>query len=206
MKTLFALIATFLLASPSGELLSADKHVFAMTVSKTTSFGHGCAVNGFTITNAHMVDPREVNDFSPPSKIRFRYQWQTGETGRGFSTLVSSQADLAVVALDSDPPNGYAPLAPRPFVGDMIYWTEYDFSKRKHIMQERERKGKIMRIVAGYVYLEENITRGASGGCAWNERGEVIGLMTFGITTEDMKSTAGVTGLWGKWFKDVDGK
>jgi len=151
-----------------------------------------------------MVDPRIPGDFGQPSKVRFRYQFIDGTVGRGYSDLISSVADLAVIKIDKPPPFGYAVLGEKPEVGDKISWTEFDFRKRKNIYKPREREGEVTNILAGVVFLDEKVTLGASGGCAYNDKDEVVGLVTFRMTTDDVKDSTGITGLWGDWFKDVE--
>jgi len=166
--------------------------------------GHGCAVNGLVLTNAHMVDPRERYDYDVPAAVRFRYEFPSGQTGRGKSFYISGVADLAIIELDQEPPSGYAELGDKPEEGDKIHWLEYDFKKRKNIFDDRWRDAKVIKVIFGDVLLDDHVVRGASGGCAFNEDGKVIGIVTYGRTTGDRKTSTGITGIWGDWWKDVD--
>jgi S1-C subfamily serine protease len=165
-------------------------------------YGHGCAVEGITITNRHMVDFRK----DPTDELKatfFRYGFPNGRAGRGKAVSVSEVADLAVVLLDI-PASQFGTLAKAaPEIGDVVRWVEYDFRKLDKVFHGRVREGKIVTNWAGHVVLDEDITRGASGGCAYNEAGEIVGLMTFGVNTEDRKIGAGIVALWGDWWKDV---
>lgn len=205
MKTLIAAFAVLLAIEATATIIPAENHTFTIIAGKQGTLGHGCAVAGETITNAHVVDPRDSKDFSSPHKIRFRYEFPNGDVGRGYSHKISAEADLATVILDNEPSDGYASLGPKPQVGDKITWIEFDLRKRKNILKSRERKGKVVFVVAGHVLLDQDITQGASGGCAFDKNGHVVGLMTFGMNTRDYKTAAGITGLWGKWWHDITG-
>ena len=176
---------------------------FAIATGRPGAYGHGCAVNGKLITNAHMVDPRDSYDYEAPSVVYFRYEFADGTSGIGKSAHISSVADLASITIDKNPPYGYARLGPEPKVGDRIFWVEYDFRKQKNVFKPRERDGKIIKIIAGHILLDEKVTRGASGGCAYNQAGGVVGLVTFGFTTHDGKTSTGIVGIWGDWFQNV---
>ena len=168
--------------------------------------GSGCAVNGLTITNRHMVDPRDASDFSPLHKVRFRYEFLGTETeGRGFAKTVSNHADLAIVVLDQDPPSGYAKLGAEPQPGDKITWVEYDWRKQEAFYAPRTRSAEVIRTALGMALVKEGPSGGASGGCAYDKNGDVVGLMTFWRTTEDGKKSGGVEGLWGHWWNDLVG-
>lgn len=180
----------------------AGKHTFA--IFHYRGFGHGCAVNGIAITNRHMVDPRtEQTFYVPPGPIVFRFQFLNGPAGQGRSIALSKAADLARVVLSQDPEN-YATLAVRgPAVGETLMWVEYDFRTQAEAFAARYRTSQVARSVAGHIILTDDPTPGASGGCAYNAAGEVVGLITFGMRTEDTKSAGGITALWGAWWADV---
>jgi hypothetical protein len=178
---------------------------YVFEIQKMGGGGHGCAVNGLIITNRHMVDPRREWWEGDLPKMFFRYEWPDETAGVGHSVTVSAIADLAIVKLDKEPPNGYAPLATeRPQEGDLVYWWEYDLRKQGDAFQPRYKEGKITTITAGHAILAKDVVQGASGGCAFNEYGEAIGLMSFGFgTTKDYKQNGGVTGFWGHWWRDL---
>ncbi len=193
------LLAVHAVADPKPEQFS-----FAMSVFKG-GYGHGCAVNSLTITAAHMIDPRIRGDFEAPKAMHFRYEFLSGLYGSGHSTSMSKVTDLAVVELDQDPPMGYAVLSPiPPEIGEKIRWVEFDFRKQKNVFKPRWRDAKVVNIRLGEILLDKEATAGASGGCAFNESGEVVGLVTSMTRTNDGKRSTGVVGLWGAWWADVD--
>ena len=204
MKTIITALAVFLGVHASAGIPD-NAFTFEIFVGRG-GIGHGCAVNGLLLTSAHLVDPRDDHDMDQPTKVRFRYSFPYGQTGRGASVQISSVADFATIEIDKEPQHGYARLGNRPKKGEKIHWVEYDYRKRKNVFKSRVRKGKVATIFAGHVMLEEGITSGASGGCAYNKDGEVIGLMMFSKYTEDNRVSAGVVGLWGDWWSDVEEK
>jgi S1-C subfamily serine protease len=170
--------------------------------------GHGCAVNGLTLTNRHMVDPRPAGEEHKPAyKTRFRYAFTnepTNTEGRGYSATISSVADLAIVKLDKEPPFGYARLAPTaPAIGASIFWIEYDFRTVENIYRVRGRKAKVVSNVAGILALDQQTNPGSSGGCAYNAAGEVVGLIAFYHKAENGKRAGGIVSLYGDWWTDV---
>jgi hypothetical protein len=180
----------------------AGKHTFA--IFHYRGFGHGCAVNGVTLTNRHIVDPRLPETFFIPiGPLSFRFGFANGPQGTGRSIMLSASADVAQVKLSSEPAN-YATLAVHgPAVGETIMWVEYDFRTQGEAFERRYRTTTINRIVAGHAILEDTPVGGASGGCAYNAAGEVLGLMTFGMPTSDLGMAGGITALWGEWWKDA---
>ena len=198
---LFALGASMVPTAIAKNMAPTTDHSF--TIRHYGATGHGCAVNGLTITNRHMLDPRKAGKREELPRIFFRYSFSNGQEGRGRSTGVSMYADVGTVELQDEPANGYAKLADAPKIGDRIHWIEYDFRKRKNLFQGRLREGKIVTILAGMVVVDEAVTKGASGGCAYNEANEVIGLMEFFSRSYDGKTAGGIAGIWGDWWLDV---
>jgi hypothetical protein len=203
---LFALFAVSLCPPCfAGDEKKESPYVFE--IQQMTGGAHGCAVNGLVLTNRHVVDPRRGMDLWTKDlpQIFFRYEFPDGTIGRGNSQWVSLYADFAILSLDKEPPQGYAPLAQEgPKVGDKVYWWEYDFRKVKDVLQPRRREGTVVNLVAGNVLLETEAERGASGGCAFNEDGEAVGLLTFKVNTKDLKEAAGVVSFWGFWWEDLE--
>ena len=203
MKTLMTLAAVVFALQASSDV-PRDAYIAAITMSSGSS-GHACAVNGLVVTNRHMVDYRAKGDDSPPSSAKFRYEFPSGQVGRGSTLRISNVADLAVIKLDKEPPHGYAKLGEKPKVGEIIRWVEYDFRKREDNFEARDREGKVTSVMAGMILIEEEIVGGASGGCAVNAAGEVVGIMTFSIRSEkDYKTGAGATAIYGGWWKDLE--
>ena len=200
MKNWFIAFVVFAAVQAAAVPVPDMPHSFAIQMRDGSS-GHGCAVNGVILTNRHMVELS--SEKGETKRAFFRYEFPGGQVGRGESVSVSNRIDLATLKLDKDPPFGYARLGRKPVKDDLIKWVEYDFRKRKNAFKSRAREGKVVIAVAGEIIIDEPVTRGASGGCAYDERGEVVGLVTFGFGTADRKRGTGVPGFWGDWWADV---
>lgn len=178
----------------------AGKHSFG--IFHYNGMAHGCAVNGKTLTNRHVIDitPEGTYMTSPP-QMRFRYTFPRGIEGYGKSLYISQASDAAVVELDKQPPN-YAPLATGPpAIGETVVWVEYDFREEAKSFSIRYRQSVVTQVRAGMVVIEGDVVQGASGGCAYNRAGEVIGLITWRKDNEDYSKVSGITGLWGDWWE-----
>ncbi len=165
---------------------------------------HGCAVNGVTLTSAHVLDPREPGSEEVVPDIGFRYEFRGKHAGLAFTAGVSNTADLGRVQLHGSIPQ-YAILGPSPKIGDRIRWVEYDWRKRDKWFQPRGVEAKVTSIYAGIVILDREAAQGASGGCAYNDAGEAIGLMAYVFAAEDGKNGTAVVGFWGGWWNAVGG-
>jgi hypothetical protein len=206
-RTLLALILIVSLVptpAPAGEDRTPQDfpETFAI-VPANGGFGHACAVNKAIVTNRHNVLPRGWKEGYEVHPSYYRYEFINGRAGYGKSLRISRYADVAELKLDI-PASQYGVLAANgPERGEKVWWVEYDFRKQDKAFFPRVRSAKVTTSFAGQVILAGEIVPGASGGCAYNEAGEVIGLMTFGFGTDDGRPSAGVVGLWGQWWKDV---
>jgi len=62
--------------------------------------------------------------------------------------------------------------------------------------------GKLIRIVAGHLMLDDQVPAGASGSCLLNTRGEVVGIVTWGQKTEDLREETVVVAVFGEWWAE----
>ena len=203
MRYLIAFILALLLA-PTPTTLAGDDLVDVSYTFRISMYGggaHGCAVNGKTMTARHVVDVRN-SILEPLPKARFRYDFfeNANRSGVGEAAMVSPFSDLAVVKLDKEPPFGYADLGPEPKIGDRLRWVEYDFRRASKAYQPRGRSGKVVSVFAGLIVIEAEATKGASGGCAYNDANEVVGLISYKKETDDEKWVTGIAGLYGEWW------
>ena len=164
-------------------------------------YAHGCAVNGKTMTARHVVDHRVAyGDLLRVLKFRYDF-FDGGVAGIGRSVTVRASTDLATVSLDKEPPFGYAKVGSKPERGDRIRWVEYDAREDKKAFRPRARSGEVVSTFAGTIILKLDATQGASGGCAYNDANEVVGLMAFVGETDDDKSVTGVIGFYDEWWQ-----
>jgi hypothetical protein len=180
---------------------------YPTTISVNTRIGvaHACYVEGALLTNAHVVDFRRSNEIGQksPAQTCVRYSTPDGTEGRACSYWVSQSDDLALLVDHGlrGPSAVRAERAPEP--GDDVWWVEYDFGRRDDAFKPRLRKSEVLRVVFGNLILKEEATSGASGGCVYDEKGAVVGLLSWGMTMQSGDEVTGVVGLWGRWFDDV---
>lgn len=168
---------------------------------------HGCSVNGMLLTSAHNIDPRDASEqLLPIPPMWFRYEFRGLNGGIARAVGIVQSADVAKLAIVGSPP-AMAELGPSPKKSDRIRWVEYDWRKRGQYMDPRGREAKVVGIHAGMVVLDRSVTNGASGGCAFNDAGQAIGLMTWYAKTDDgdedktdEEKVGGVIGFWGGWW------
>ncbi len=204
-----ALVLSILFTFLSSPSVFADdplpEHARAsIKMSARWSSSHACAVDGVVITNAHVVDRRlPTNMGDPIVPATFRYQQVDGPEGIGELFAIIGSADIALVNLDQYP-TYFAPRATEaPAEGDEVSWYEYDLRKNEDAYKRRRRTTRVVTDFAGTLVLKDKATTGASGGCLFNEVGEVVGLMTFQIPTDDGKRGTGIAGIWAHWFDSV---
>lgn len=162
------------------------------------SIGHACPVEpGFAITAAHVLD--KVWFDSEVDLLPFRFENGAGEEGLALPSGVLMEADLGWVFL-FPPVTVYYPFAKeRPKRGDKIYWIEYETKDQDKVFQSRIRESEIITVRAGHIFTKRTIRHGASGGCAWNEAGEVIGISVKSFRFGYSGDAGGFVGVWGKW-------
>jgi hypothetical protein len=190
-----------LILAPQPTPAKADPGPYTFAIISPWGFAHGCAVNGATVTNRHVVDPVGKIGSEPPVMF-FRYEVPGSHVGIGKGVAISPASDLAEVVLNR-PPKDYAILAPAPKIGDRLTWVEYDFRKTKDILKPRVRTARITHEVAGHLILDKAPTPGASGGCAYLDDRTVVGIIMAYVPAKDGDPAGMVLSLYGDWWMEV---
>jgi hypothetical protein len=96
----------------------------------------------------------------------------------------------------------YTVASTRPNIKDKIYWIEYNFKRKKDAFRTERREAKVLRIIAGHIYVDEAPVSGASGGCAFNEAGEVVGIISgaYAVGTFARANVGVFVGIYGDWM------
>lgn len=154
---------------------------------------HGCAVRpDLALTAAHVVDPEPLRPEAPLQN----QSWGQGDVlGVAQAQPPFSTRDLAVVRPIGIPfPHVSRQATAPPAPGDRVTWIEYRWTGRD-AMAEKRVEARVLRVVAGHLVVDHEPVPGASGGCGWNDEGEVVGIVVWGLGLSAGK--AGV--LVGAW-------
>lgn len=152
-------------------------------------FAHACPTEGRVYTAAHVAAtvPRGTRKQFPSS-----YAWQQGDR-EGLVTASrypapSQFADVAFLDVVTGKPEMMLRAA-EVNVGERVYWYEYNFSNKDEMLDLVLRESVLTKLVAGHFVTEDSFTQGASGGCVFNDRGEVIGIISFRLRVMNQART-----------------
>ena len=162
------------------------------------TFAHGCPIAADRVlTNAHVLDLRPFDREMPLFPYRFQSDTQEGLViGMGASV----REDLAW-AVPTPPLSFFYPLASNaPAVGETLYWLSYDRSNRKKGLTRKPLSGKVLRVVVGHIILDTETPPGSSGSCVLNSRGEVVGLIAWGLEMDNTEELTVAVGTWSDWL------
>ncbi len=161
---------------------------------------HACPViiDGIKVvlTAKHVAFRREV--LSDGEEKLFPRAWNAevnGEIASVNPTVPHNYVDLAVVQVEPFPET-YFESGELPSDEDTVYWKEYDFRTAKRAYKSRLRSADVVNVLAGYIFLDEPPTPGASGSCVMNNNFQVIGIVAFSQDmSEDGSSITGVVSI-----------
>jgi hypothetical protein len=160
---------------------------------------HACAVDGQLVTNRHVIDPRLQFDGAVSLSVRF--STPQGEEGWARTGWRSTSEDLAFL-IPETPLTYYAPrAASAPKQGDHVRWVGYSWKSRTRAFERKEFGGRVSQITAGHIIVEEPTSQGTSGGCVYDAVGDVVGIISSQVPTEDNSAATVVVSLYGKWFR-----
>ena len=137
-------------------------------------FGHGCPVDDAIFTARHLVQPSPQ---MPPTGVTFRDEAGVVRVARTLGT--SWAEDVAII----DPGGAvltYYEMGPEPTPGEVVYWWEYAQVAGPDILRAKLRGAPLLRAPAGHLVLSESPVPGASGSCAFNAQGQVVGIVVWG--------------------------
>ena len=169
---------------------------YSIQVVGDISIGGACAVGNQIFTAKHVVNPfmgRDAGAMAYGSGL----SWSTPAGLRGYLNVEWSQwyRDIAGLSLawTEDLPK-FWPYASGVVVGERVRWVGYVWDPGERIMASRERQGKVLRTVGGYIVFDGDPVEGSSGGCLWNDADEVLGVVVWSV--ENAGLAVSVAGYW----------
>lgn len=173
---------------PSAPNINTDK---TLQLVGRGGVAQGCPVEGVIYTAAHVVQ-FETEDGEPRDLVP-GYAFSTVEGNQGIvrTANVNIIRDLAVMYASHGAVNYYK-LGETPARGDKVYWREYDFDD--DVLAKNLVEAEVSLLLAGHVVMTDTPETGASGGCLFNEDGEVIGVVVWSIMGYGV--AVSITGYW----------
>jgi V8-like Glu-specific endopeptidase len=192
------LLAANLLGSPDSD--KPDTSHILRTIGRY-GMAHACPVlPQVAVTAAHVIAPNQ-ND--PSFITRLRFDAPDGVTGLVVPAATSDASDLAIVQL-SKPAHPYPLATAAPSPGETLYWLAYDYSGRKRALRPEVYSGKVLRVIAGNITIDETTPSGSSGSCVLNGRGEVVGIVSWGVGVGQTDQVTLAVGVFPPWFTPDD--
>ena len=146
----------------------------SMTLIGRNGLAHACPVEGFIATAAHVMEGSTYLGM----KIEHRYIYQQGSRiGWLKPNYTFQHRDLGFMLVDSGDQPFYHDFAKAfPLKGDRIHWYEYDYSQGVQMVRQR---GRVVTTLSGHLSFTPGPSSGASGGCIYNEAGDVLAVVTW---------------------------
>jgi len=175
-----------------------EKEFLSLSLALIGRFGlaHACPVDGLIITAAHVAVNRDMFGNETPNS----YPWEQGDKNgflTGYAPLASR--DMAQLLPDSESlPLMASRAVLGPSQGEAIYWQQFNMDSNP--MRQEIQRGRVTDVGPGHFAFEPEPKNGASGGCVFNELGDVLGVVVWGLG-ENFASRDGVAvTLSGKWW------
>ncbi|HLC23986.1 MAG TPA: serine protease [Dehalococcoidia bacterium] len=157
---------------------------------------HSCPVDGLVLTAAHVAVHRDMFGNETPNS----YLWEQGPINgllTGYVPLASR--DLAQLLPDSE---SLPPMASRadsgPSQGESVYWQQFNMVSDP--MRQEIQRGRVTDIGPGHFAFEPEPKDGASGGCIFNETGEVLGIVVWSLGDNSLSRDGVAVTLTGQWW------
>lgn len=178
MATIFSVVACTQCASRIAKTPEVRPLVpLDVTLFTPLGFGRGCPVNGVILTARHVVEPKYGE-----TPLDASWGDRLGHSGFAKTLMVNSAADMALLQ-----PKG--PVVPQQLpmgeVTERVYFFSYTYTAGPNVFKSEGHWATILHRTARHAMLDIEPTEGSSGGCLFNERGEVIGVIIWGLNMRD---------------------
>lgn len=174
-----------------------------LAVSSRFGFAQACALGpDLVITAAHVVDPEPTDPGVPAFPVRF--EAEDGTVGTLTPIAIDNAADLALLRPSVTLTHFHQIATAAPVAGELLHWFGYDWGKRKDVAKREKHEGKVARVVAGQIWIDQDSPAGTSGSCVENSADQVVGIIWAGHGMADGKDATGAVALFGGWRAEVE--
>ncbi len=139
-------------------------------------FGRGCPVRDDIYTAQHVL--------RTPMRSFTGAWWSDrhGNNGPAKFMTYNTMVDVAMLhAVGSSSPANVTIGKP----GTEIYFFDYDYSSPETAFDSILRRGSLLKRAGGHLIFQPSPSRGTSGGCLYNKKGQAIGIIVWSIEMED---------------------
>jgi len=163
---------------------------FSPALLGKTGSAHACPVAGIVVTAAHVVSNEDETGFE-------HYIIEAnGFTGPASGIAMDQRVDIGVLAVGV--PVESFQIATELKVGEHVYWTEFNFEDVDRAWQPVMRDAEVVTLVGGHIFFAGEVHLGASGGCLFNSRSQVVGVVIAGdeLANGHIGVAVNVVGFW----------
>ena len=136
---------------------------------------HACPVDEHILTAAHVAARMGTDYGQYPMSYVYQQGAKSGLLTPSQDHPPSTFVDLAWFDVNLGDVPDFNPRAKTVSIGEKVYWFEFDYSRKK-VLRKEKIESKVSHVIAGHLSTDRPFTRGASGGCIFNEAGEVVGI------------------------------
>ncbi len=153
-----------------------------------------CAVNGYIVTAGHVISPFNFVPGLYGAKVNYAWESYSGLKGLFVGAGRSEYRDVGIFYPgDGDAPYMLPLSTSVPEVGDTLRWLAYD-RDGDDFFAPFEVSGEVIRTFAGHIMVDTLPTNGSSGGCVFNDKAEVVGIISWALDQTNVMID--LTGQW----------
>jgi hypothetical protein len=147
----------------------------------------------FALTADHVISV-QLGDrgIQPP------VQWEDGLGNAGTANPIDRFPSVDLAGYGGDFTLTVPVGAEPPKKGDRVFWVEFSWESEDSAFERVVRSGVVTRVVAHHIIFKNRApVPGASGSCLFNEKGEVIGIISLKVAIGWTGSVGRAVGVWG---------
>lgn len=169
----------------------------SLSLIGTNSIGHACAVDGLVLTAGHIATA-----FYGGQQHFYHYTWTDGSKSGWLMYLNHARArDLGALSpYSGNTPDYLYRQMEAAEVGQYVSWYEYVYEEGQ-VLNVIRREGRVERLQAGHIIVDEAPTQGASGSCLLSDKNEVVGIIIWSLYDHTGLSVD-LTGQWWPFLEE----